>query len=255
VAYCHNGLDSEASISQRILVVYDWASDTVPYSKTWPSEWFISYLAAGELDGVKMVGNSYGYYEYQSSDYPALLVDPDGSIQEYSCDQGDTDTNSMMCGVFADWVEGAGADTFVLPSEKQCLAWDNQGVKFGNWPTEIYPGAPGGTSLSPTALGNLDGSGNSDVLFSVLLSEGYAVLAYDSDGDILDNIGFPFTLPDNISAFGGFSIADIDRDGYIEVVFGTIDGLLHCWEFESCPTDYAPWVQFQHDRRRTGVLE
>ena len=63
------------------------------------------------------------------------------------------------------------------------------------------------------------------------------------------------TLPDNVTSYCGFSIADLDRDGKVEIVFGTDDGLLHCWELGSCTTGYAPWPQFQHDCGRSGALE
>ena len=99
------------------------------------------------------------------------------------------------------------------------------------------------------------GMDDSDVLFSTKLSGVYSLLAYGSDGDPLDNLDFPIALPDGVAALGGFSIADIDQDGNIEIVFGTTDGLLHCWELGSCTRGYAPWVQFQHDNGRTGVLE
>ena len=95
----------------------------------------------------------------------------------------------------------------------------------------------------------------SDVLFSTKLSGVYNLLAYDLDGFPLGSLDFPIALPDGVAALGGFSIADIDRDGNVEIVFGTSDGLLHCWEFGTCSIGYAPWVQFQHDHGRTGVLE
>jgi len=45
------------------------------------------------------------------------------------------------------------------------------------------------------------------------------------------------------------------RDGYEEILFGTNDGFLHCWQLGSCSTGYDPWPQFQHDLGRSGVLE
>jgi len=68
-------------------------------------------------------------------------------------------------------------------------------------------------------------------------------------------LGFPIALPDGVTAYGGFAIADIDRDDNVEIVFGTSDGKLHCWELGACATGYAPWPQFQHDYGRTGVLD
>ncbi len=81
------------------------------------------------------------------------------------------------------------------------------------------------------------------------------MLGIDSCGDPLSYVGFSYIHPDGITSFGGFSIADIDRDDTIEIVFGTSDGKLHCWELGTCATGYAPWAQFQHDVGRTGVLE
>ena len=239
----------------RILVVYDFESDTVPYSMKWAAVHYVSYLVAGELAGTKMVGYSFGSYKWQSSGFPAMLVEPDGTTPEYSCARGTANAGDLRCGVFADWSAAEGADAFVLPSEVQCLAWDNEGEMLDDWPTNAYAGSAINSSISPTALGDLDGLGDADVLFSTKLSGVYNLLAYDSDGDALDNLDFPIALPDGVEALGGFSIADIDRDGNIEIVFGTTDGLLHCWEFGTCSTGYAPWVQFQHDHSRTGVLE
>ncbi len=47
----------------------------------------------------------------------------------------------------------------------------------------------------------------------------------------------------------------LERDNKVEIVFGTSDGFLHCWELGSCDEGYAPWPQIQHDAERTGALE
>ncbi|MEN8209923.1 MAG: hypothetical protein ABFR50_11810, partial [Candidatus Fermentibacteria bacterium] len=257
VVYCNYAIDAERQGGlPRTLVVYDWESDTVPYTMSWHEESYSAYLAVGELSGTKMIGYSFGSYKLQPGDFPAMLVEPDGSTQEYLCDRGTANAGRLRCGVFADWdplVEGA--DAFVLPSEVECLAWNQYGAMLADWPTFAYSGSEINSSISPTALGDLDDNGLADVLFSTKLSGVHSLLAYGSDGYPLDNLDFPIGLPDNVLAPGGFSIADIDRDGNIEIVFGTTDGLLHCWEFGTCSTGYAPWVQFQHDHGRTGVLE
>ena len=49
--------------------------------------------------------------------------------------------------------------------------------------------------------------------------------------------------------------ASLEWNGNVEILFGTNDGLLHCWQLGSCFTGYAPWPQFQHDPGRSGVLE
>ncbi|MFO8183791.1 MAG: C25 family cysteine peptidase [Candidatus Aegiribacteria sp.] len=253
VVYCYNSFG--IGNVDRYLDVYDWASETVAYSNDWTVSPYVSYVAAGELAGTKEVGYSFGSYVSGSSD-PAMLVEFNGSVQVYDCDQGDTDAGNLLCGVFADWDPlEPGADAFVLPSEIQCLAWNYEGAELSGWPTELYSGSEYGSFISPTALGNLDDYGYSDVLFCTILAGDCSLFAFDSDGDLLDNPDFPIVLPEDVFALGGFGIADVDRDGSIEIVFGTSDGLLHCWELGDCTTGYAPWAQFQHDHGRTGVLE
>ncbi|MCK5115896.1 MAG: hypothetical protein KAR44_04805 [Candidatus Aegiribacteria sp.] len=256
VAYCIGGFSGGVTEpAPRILVVYDWESDTAPYTMKWVEEPYTAYLAAGELAGTKMVGYSFGSYGSDPSSNPGLLVEPDGITQEFLCDRGSVDAGNLRYGVFADWTVVEGADAFVLPSEVECLAWNYEGEMILDWPTGEYLGSELNSLISPTALGDLDESGVADVLFCTELSGDYSLLAFNSDGDILDNLDFPIVLPEEVSALGGFSIADIDSDGNIEIVFGTTDGLLHCWEFGTCSTGYAPWVQFQHDDGRTGALE
>jgi hypothetical protein len=64
---------------------------------------------------------------------------------------------------------------------------------------------------------------------------------------------FKTTLADN-SRVALTTLTALSRKA-VELVFGTSDGCLHCWELGSCSTGYAPWCQFQHDDGRTGVLE
>lgn len=190
-----------------------------------------------------------------SAGNPAALIQPSSSLED-ACQAGTCDAAMLKYGVFADWNPGSqGADVFVLPSEMQAMAWDNQGADFGSWPTAEYSGGTLNSSISPTALGNVNNSGYADVIFSTALDGKGTILAYEYDTSPPVGTDFPITLPDNVLSYGGFSIADIDRDGTVEIVFGTSDGYLHCWELGSCSTGYAPWTQFQHDDGRTGVLE
>ena len=128
-------------------------------------------------------------------------------------------------------------------------------TELGNWPTDVFADAELESPISPTALGNIDNSGAADVLFSTELDGKCTILAFDSDAEYSEGLDIPIVLPDDVSSYGGFAIADIDRDGTVELVFGTSDGKLHCWELGSCTTGYSPWTQFQHDDGRTGVLE
>jgi hypothetical protein len=256
VVFCC-GCDNESGPPDHYqnLIVYDWVGETNISYDQWTQTRGDVHPAAGELDETAVVGYPFMSYD-PSSGYPAVLLEPDGTF-EAECDTGTVAAGNLRFGVFADWAPGVtGADAFVLPSETECLAWNDEGDRYSAyWPTGEYSGAVLNKQISPTALGDLNDADYSDVIFSTWLSDGWEVLAYDYEGDPLDDPDFPIALPDDVSALGGFTIADIDRDGSVEVVFGTSDGLLHCWELDSCTTGYAPWPQFQHDCSRTGVLE
>ncbi|HPR22062.1 MAG TPA: hypothetical protein PK991_05120, partial [Candidatus Sabulitectum sp.] len=165
-------------------------------------------------------------------------------------------TTKLVSGVIADWSSFIpGTDTYVLPSERQCMAWNVGGDVYSVYPVSIS-GASQGNPVSPAALGNLDSGAEAEVLFSTVVAGANSVLAYRYNGLPLPSTeGWPFRFPDGVGAYGGFSVADLDRDGNVEVVFGTNDGLLHCWEFGSCTIGYAPWPMYQHDCGRSGALE
>ncbi|MCD4707639.1 MAG: hypothetical protein K8S62_07855 [Candidatus Sabulitectum sp.] len=258
VIYLNGGFDPSGGTPQpekKTIEVYNWSTSSSVYSKTWNEYVNSVVLAAGTLADITSIGYSARSYNGSSGD-PAQIIEPGEAIEEVSCSNTDVlQTARLIQGVFADWTATPGADTYVLPSERQCLAWDNAGDPFNGFPT-AFPGAVKGSLNSLASLGDLNGDGDADVLFSTELSGDYNLLAYGSDGEPLDdNLSFPYILPEDVSALGGFAIADIDRDNKVEIVFGTSEGLLHCWELESCATGYAPWPQFQHDSGRTGVLE
>lgn len=250
---CGYASSSTPPTGYNSLVVYDWATGGTPYTKTRNVIGLEVYPAVGEIASDDMVGWPCGSYDPRF-DPPAIIIEP--GVVEDNCASGDCAAEKLRYAVFADWSSIiTGVDTFILPSEMQALAWESDGSEFGDWPPEEFSGGTLGSTISPTALGNLNNSGNADVLFSVSLDAICTLLAFDSDADYPDGSDFPISLPGNVTSYGGFSIADIDRDGTVELVFGTSDGCLHCWELGSCSTGYAPWCQFQHDEGRTGVLE
>jgi hypothetical protein len=239
------------------VAIYDWSSQQTLTNITWlldPEAPIDATPCAGRLADTLLVGLPQQEYDVtDSTSAPALLVTPTGSVNQ--CERSDTSSNNLKYGMFADWDPfTVGADAFVLPSETQCLAWLNDGRAIEEWPVtfeDIDVGAP----VCPAALGNLDGAGYADVITGTVLDGNWQALAYNSGGYELQSLGFPFMLPDGLNGLGGFAIADIDRDGSVEVVFGSSDGYLHCWELGSCSTGYSPWPQFQHDSGRSGVLE
>jgi hypothetical protein len=113
----------------------------------------------------------------------------------------------------------------------------------------VYTDAGYNTPPFP-ALGNLDNTDFADLVTAI--NKG-VVHAYEEDGDEMTDLDFPYFLPSEVT--GGFVIADIDNDGKIELVFGTLDNYLHVWQLGDCTSGYAPWPQCQQNAARTGVLE
>ena len=239
--------------------IYNWDSSTHVYTETWNEYGRGTVtLPSGELAGIGSVGYPQMTFDSGSAtDDPALIIEPDETIEEVSCSKMNVvSANNLSYGVFADWEPLiTGLDTFVLPSERQLLAWDVDGLSYGSFPISVISGTTTGKHNGPTALGNLDGSGDDDVLFVTDIDGKESILCYTSGAAELSALDFPFTLPDGVDSKGGFAIGDLDRDGKVEIVFGTNDGLLHCWEFGTCTTGYLPWPQFQHDYGRSGTLE
>ncbi|MCD6588961.1 MAG: hypothetical protein J7K88_10480 [Candidatus Fermentibacteraceae bacterium] len=234
--------------------VYNWSTSRTLYSNTWNEFAVTVALSAGSLSGIESVGYPGKAYS-DSTDIPAQLIEPGEQTGEVDCDDQDMlPVSNLLCGVITDWTATTGNDIYVLPSERQCMAWEVDGESFSGFPTAEFSGASQGNSVSPVTLGNLDGTGYAEVVFNTELNDACAVDAINSSGNELASLGFPFVFPDGVSTYGGFSVADLDRDGNVEVVFGTNDGLLHCWEFGSCTTGYAPWPMYQHDCGRSGAL-
>jgi hypothetical protein len=186
-----------------------------------------------------------------SSFDPVHILDADDLSLIAECD-GDqsVSSNQVICCLMADWdALVTGLDRVLAVAENQAFAWDEDGgnpltgwsAKYGDASDNDRPPFP--------ALGNLDNSGQEDLIAATRSGN---VFAYRDDAYPLSSFNFPYTLPSEI--YGGFVVADIDRDGNVEVVFGTMDNYLHVWELGECTTGYAPWTQCQHDAARTGAL-
>jgi len=179
---------------------------------------------------------------------PAYIMNPtDLQGTPVSCQPTSTPSSNILCCMMTDWRSDiTGLDRVIAPAENQCMVWDEDG--FGDW-NSVYS-TPDSYRPPFGALGDLDGDENPDLLVG---TRSGVVMAYDKAGDPLEGLGFPYVLPAEVC--GGYCVADIDNDGKIEVVFGTMDGYVHVWELGECDEGYAPWPQVQHDAARTGVLE
>jgi len=230
--------------------IYDYAADSYISQREWSQTAWPTIPAVGELPSGFQIAIP---TDQSTSSYnPAWLVDPLNLSAEEDCESnpGLVSDHVPYC-VMADWDPlVAGADRVLANTENQCFAWNSNGRAVSGYPREY---SSQGFSQPPfPALGELDDSDiheYSDVL--VATAEG-VIYGYSSANLVLDNLGFPYTLPAAIQ--GGFVVADIDRDGKVEVVFGTMDNYLHVWELGSCTSGYTPWPQCQHDAARTGVL-
>jgi hypothetical protein len=202
--------------------------------------------AIGELAGDLEIANSRQYSN--SAHPPAYIIDSSLEIEANCAYNPSRESENVLCCMMADWDPLIpGLDRIIAPAENQCFVWSHLGEEawFAEYNNLTGPRPPFG------ALGNLDGDARDTEL--IVASRAGVVYAYDSDGNELLALGFPYTLPSEV--YGGFVIADIDNDEKVEVVFGTMDNYLHLWELGSCDEGYAPWPQCQHDAQRTGVLE
>ena len=257
VYYCCYNDEELPGQSFYSLLVYDWCNDTTLSERTRFDDPPYSIPCAGILGGSAEVGFPLG--KYLPGGAPARLIDPLSSAAPVECETGNVESKMVIFGLFADWSELVpGLDAFIIPAENQCLAWDGYGDPFSeeNWHVYYDTSYTYSTSgISPPALGNLDGISYADLLLSTRQDDNGLIIGMDYEGNEPQNIDFPFLLPEGVDVSSGFSIADIDRDGKVEIVFGTDDCLLHCWELGTCITGYSPWPQHRHDAGRSGVLE
>jgi hypothetical protein len=242
------------------LWIYDWddasSSSSFMASETWDDEEMMNGIQAlGELPSGTRISLSRKLNEYES-DCPAQIFDPDEMGNPEDCTESSLPSDNVLCCMMADWDPlTGGLDRVVAVAENQCFAWDEDGIPVTGWP-ESYDTSLQGEARPPfPALGELDSEDEHDYADLIAGTREGAVYGLSSTGTLIDDLGFPYILPSEI--YGGFAIADIDRDGYVEVVFGTMDNYLHVWELGECETGfepYAPWPQSQHDAARTGTL-
>jgi hypothetical protein len=255
VYYCNYGGSGLFDPSYYSINVYDWEADTTLSERSYgPLQGYTppnSTLCAGLLDEEVSVGFPLGTYN-PDTEYPAQLLDPLSSATPTDCEPGNSEASHAIHGLFADWSSIIpGLDTFIVPAENQCLAWRLDGSPVISWPSDFQ----GSVYVTPPALGDLDDDHVVDVLASTWYNDNGVVYCLNSGASAPITLDFPYTLPFGVFVTSGFSIADIDGDAVPEIVFGTSDGLLHCWEVGECTAGYAPWPQTRHDASRDGALE
>ncbi len=232
--------------------VYDFDANAFISEWSWPGVQYRTVPAVGTLPQGQVVALPTDMAT--SAQNPALLLDPEDPTTSVECQRNiGLDSYHVPYCIMADWELPLGqADRVIANTENQCFAWYESGFHMDNYPFE-YEEYTGFNRPPFPALGELDDHDGFDYADVITATREGTVFGISSEGDLLDNLGFPYTLPTSVQ--GGFVIADIDNDGRVEVVFGTMDNYIHIWELGRCIPGYAPWPQCQHDAARTGVLE
>ena len=239
--------------------IYDWDDATGTSSFIESVEWHESSMhhgipSVGELPtNGQQIALSRQYSNESLGLNPAVLLNPDSLGHSIPCDPSTVeDSEHILCCIMADWDPIlTGADRILSNAEDQCFAWEDDGDPDEDYPIR-YTGFEGTARPPFPALGELDDQDSYNYADYIVATREGVAFCFSSSGDLLHDLGFPYILP--FSFCGGFAIADIDMDGKVEVVFGTMDNYLHVWELGTCDAGYAPWPQCQHDAARTGVL-
>ncbi|MCK5841875.1 MAG: hypothetical protein KAH31_06900, partial [Candidatus Sabulitectum sp.] len=232
--------------------VYDYTADEFVSERDWPGVQWRTVPAVGSLPQGQLISMPTDLAT--SAQNPALLLDPGDLTTSAECQSNPgLDSYHVPYCIMADWEPlTPGPDRIIANTENQCFVWDEDGDHVGIFPF-VYEEYAGLNRPPFPALGELDDHDGFDYADVITATREGTVFGISSDGSELINLGFPYILPASVQ--GGFVIADIDNDGRVEVVFGTMDNYIHIWELGRCLPGYAPWSQCQHDAARTGVLE
>jgi hypothetical protein len=154
-------------------------------------------------------------------------VDADGS----EVTPGDFTTlgNYYAAGPSISDLDGVGGMDIVATTwhSKAVYAFDKQGQLKAGWPFTTPT-----ESWSVPAIADLDGNGTKEVLFGI---NGNALYALRSDGtEWIDGDGVPstpgiFKTFSTGNNFGTPAIADVDRNGQKDIVYGSFSGVLYAW--------------------------
>ena len=196
----------------------------IPLGFNTPSSVAIDHVYAGYPQDI-FVGAQFLYGLHPDGSFP---VDADGQ----GTTSGDFSTlgNYFAAGPSLGDLDGDGSVDVVGPSwsDSTIYVFNKDGSLKAGWPLKIF--AP---MFSSVALGDLDNNGTKELVFG---SNGTRIFAMRSNGtEWMDGDANPATKGVFKVLGGGFNygspaLADINNDGFLDIIYGGSDGFLYVWD-------------------------
>ena len=159
---------------------------------------------------------------------------------------GDMDGDGMLEIVYAPNQSGLQSKLVVIDTD---YTGGTSAAFLSGFPVDL-PGSSEGTPM----IGDIDGDGSPDIVHGIGggdESAPYNLYAYHSDGSPVD--GFPITLTGPLMP--SVTIADIDNDWDVDIIYGGWDFKAHVWDMPFAYDRHnVPWPTFAGNNRRDGVF-
>lgn len=131
-------------------------------------------------------------------------------------------------------LDGDNLQEIVLTGSNKVTIWDHTGEELSGWP-KTFIGKPPAVSASF----DLDNDGKNEILVSLGETDKWGqLLAFNKDGSRVQE--WPKSIRTGLSQ--GFSIADLDLDGRLEVLCASDD--LRIYKWDTSGRGYRPWSQY-----------
>ena len=147
-------------------------------------------------------------------------------------------------------------------SDGHVNAFHHNGLPVAGWPVSFTGEMSGveGTGEPSLLAGDIDGDGSNEVLFCSHMNDTCRIYAWNGDGSLV--AGFPFEGENHgIRSVqdGAMALADIDGDGFFELVCITSEdcshheSVIHVFGLGIPVSQNPGWPQFHHDAAHTGA--